>query len=70
MRNFLKITIAVALLACVGACNSWSGFKADDEMIARVGTAYLYRSELASSMPSVLLLPIVQTTHGPSFQSG
>ena len=52
MRNFLKITIALALLACVGACNSWSGFKADDEMIARVGTAYLYRSELASSMPS------------------
>jgi hypothetical protein len=33
-------------------CDSLSGFKADDEMIARVGTTYLYRSELASAMPS------------------
>ena len=39
-------------LACACACNSWSGFKADDEMVARVGTTYLYRSELASAMPS------------------
>ena len=52
MRIFCKISVlAMALAACVG-CNSWSGFKADDEMIARVGTSYLYRSELASSMPS------------------
>ena len=52
MRNFFEIAIFVTLLACTGACNSWSGFKADDEMVARVGTTYLYRSELASSMPS------------------
>ena len=52
MRRFFEIAMAVTLLACVGACNSWSGFKADDEMVARVGTAYLYRSELASAMPS------------------
>ena len=52
MRVFYKISIFVsALVACV-SCNSWSGFKADDEMVARVGTAYLYRSELASAMPS------------------
>ena len=52
MRNILKIAIVAMLLACVGACNSWSGFKADDELVARVGMTYLYRSELASLMPS------------------
>ncbi len=52
MRIFCKISVVVsALVMCVG-CNSWSGFKADDEMVARVGTSYLYRSELASAMPS------------------
>lgn len=44
--------MVVVLLACGGACTSWSGFKADDEVIARVGTTYLYRSELAATMPS------------------
>lgn len=52
MRRFLEIVTAVVLLACGGACNSWPGFKADDEVIARVGTTYLYRSELAATMPS------------------
>lgn len=52
MRRFLEIVMVVALLVCVGACTSWSGFKADDEVIARVGTTYLYRSELAATMPS------------------
>ena len=51
MRNSAKILISVAALV-LGACNSWSGYKADDEMVARVGTNYLYRSELSSSMPS------------------
>ena len=52
MRRFFEIVTVVLLLACASACNSWSGYKADDEMIARVGSAYLYRSELASLMPS------------------
>ena len=52
MRRFCEIAVILLVLSCVGACNSWSGFKADDEMIARVGTSYLYRSELAVSMPS------------------
>ena len=52
MRRFLEIVMVVALLVCVGACTSWSGLKADDEVIARVGTTYLYRSELAATMPS------------------
>ncbi len=52
MRRFFEIVTAVLLLACVSACNSWSGFKADDELVARVGSTYLYRSELASVMPA------------------
>uniref|UniRef100_UPI0040579B68 hypothetical protein n=1 Tax=Alistipes sp. TaxID=1872444 RepID=UPI0040579B68 len=52
MRRFYEISIVALSLACMWACNSWSGYKADDEMIARVGTTYLYRSELAASMPS------------------
>lgn len=52
MRRFCEISVVVLLLSCAWACNSWSGYKADDEMIARVGTTYLYRSELAVSMPS------------------
>ncbi len=52
MRRFCEIAVILLVLSCVGACNSWSGYKADDEMIARVGTTYLYRSELAASMPS------------------
>ena len=51
MRIFHHITTLFIALSAV-ACNSWSGFKANDEMIARVGTDYLYRSELAASMPS------------------
>ena len=38
----------------LGACNSWLGEKANDEVIASVGKAMLYRSELAASMPSGL----------------
>lgn len=52
MRRKIEIAVVALLLACAWGCNSWSGFKADDEMIARVGAAYLYRSELASAMPS------------------
>lgn len=52
MRRFLEIITIVVLLVCGGACNSWPGFKADDEVIARVGTTYFYRSELAATMPS------------------
>ena len=52
MRIFCKISVVVLALVALVSCNSWSGFKADDEMVARVGTAYLYRSELALAMPS------------------
>ena len=52
MRRFCEIVVVMLSLAGAWACNSWSGYKADDETIARVGTAYLYRSELAASMPS------------------
>ena len=52
MRRFCEILIICLTLIAFEGCNSWSGFKADDEMIARVGTSYLYRSELASAMPS------------------
>ena len=52
MRRKIEIIVVALLLACAWGCNSWSGFKADDEMVARVGTTYLYRSELAASMPS------------------
>lgn len=52
-RMCIIAKIAVVAVALVlGACNSWSGYRADDEMIARVGTTYLYRSELSQSMPS------------------
>ena len=52
MRRFLEIIVVVVLLVCGSACKSWPGFKADDEVVARVGTTYLYRSELAATMPS------------------
>ena len=52
MRRFFEIAIVLVLRACAGACGSWSGYKADDEMVARVGGNYLYRSELAAAMPS------------------
>ena len=51
MRNSVKIAV-VAVALIMGACNSWSGFRADDEVVARVGVNYLYRSELAASMPA------------------
>ena len=52
-RMCIIAKIAVVTMALVlGACNSWSGYRADDEMVARVGTTYLYRSELSQSMPS------------------
>ena len=54
MRRFFEITIVLVFLACAGACGSWSGYKADDEMVARVGGNYLYRSELAAAMPSCI----------------
>ena len=52
MRKIFEIAVCLVALTAVWSCNSWSGFKADDEMVARVGTAYLYRSELAVLMPS------------------
>lgn len=51
MRIIAKISFVVIALV-MGACNSWSGFRADDELVARVGINYLYRSELAASMPA------------------
>ena len=51
MRIIAKISFVVVVLV-MGACNSWSGFRADDELVARVGINYLYRSELAASMPA------------------
>lgn len=52
MRRYFEILVVAVLLACEIACTSWSGYKADDEVIARVGIKYLYRSELAATMPS------------------
>lgn len=52
MRIRVEILVVIAaLVACVG-CKSLAGFRADDEAVARVGSTYLYRSELASLMPS------------------
>ena len=51
MRNSVKIAIVMAAFF-LGACSSWSGYRADDELIASVGEVCLYRSELAASMPS------------------
>lgn len=39
------------MLACVWACKSWSGYRADDKAIACVGKEYLYLSELSAAMP-------------------
>ncbi|MBR2326590.1 MAG: hypothetical protein IKA49_04425 [Alistipes sp.] len=44
--------VIMGLAMC--ACTSWSGYRADDEVVARVGGTYLYNSELAASMPSNL----------------
>ena len=54
MRAYVKIIAVMSVLVST-ACTSWSGLRADDEVVARVGTAYLYSSELRSSMPSGLL---------------
>ena len=54
MRRFCEISIAVALLLSIAACDSWNGYRADDEVVARVGTDYLYRSALVASIPSGL----------------
>lgn len=51
MRAYAKIVVAVAALLST-ACTSWSGWRADDDVVARVGSTYLYSSELRSSMPS------------------
>ena len=51
MRRFSEIAMAIMLLVCGSACNSWSGFRADDEVVARVGSTYLYNSELSFAMP-------------------
>lgn len=51
MRRFYEISVAAVLLFSAVACDSWSGYRADDEVIARVGTDYLYRSVLVASMP-------------------
>ena len=51
MRTKFQIIVLVSvLLACVG-CSSHRGLRADDEAVARVGSAYFYRSELAALMP-------------------
>jgi len=47
-----KIAVFVLVLAVCASCHSRLGFKADDKAVARVGSAYLYHSELASMMPS------------------
>lgn len=51
MRRFYEILVVVLLLACVWACKSWSGYRADDKAIASVGKNYLYLSELSAAMP-------------------
>lgn len=53
MRMFRNIVILTVVLL-LGSCTSWSGYRADDEPIARVGGEYLYNSELATSIPSGL----------------
>lgn len=53
MRIVVKIVAMLALLL-VSACGSWSGLRADDKVVARVGTAYLYGADLRASMPSGL----------------
>ena len=47
-----KITLLVSLLLALAGCSSHRGFRADDEAVARVGSAYLYHSELAAMMPN------------------
>lgn len=47
-----RIAIIVSMLIVCASCSSRRGFKADDEEVARVGSSYLYRSELAAMMPS------------------
>ena len=52
MRTKIEISVILFALITFAGCTSWLGFKADDEVVARVGSSYLYRSELASMMPS------------------
>ena len=51
MRRFYEISVVILMLACVWACKSWSGYRADDKAIACVGKEYLYLSELSAAMP-------------------
>lgn len=46
-----QIAALVSALLVFAGCSSYRGFRADDEAVARVGSAYLYRSELAALMP-------------------
>lgn len=54
MRVVAKI-VAMMTLLMVSGCGSWSGFRADDKVVARVGADYLYGAELRASMPSGLV---------------
>ena len=54
MRRITQILVVAVTLVCAWGCGAWSGFRADDEMIASVGENALYRSELAAAMPSGL----------------
>jgi hypothetical protein len=54
MRRILEISILAVALVCAWGCGAWSGFRADDEVVASVGETPLYRSELAAAMPSGL----------------
>ena len=51
MRTKFQITALISVLLVSVGCSSHRGFRADDEAVARVGSAYFYRSELAALMP-------------------
>lgn len=52
MRTCVKIAVVLSVLVASVACTPRRGYRADDEAVARVGSAYLYRSELAAMMPN------------------
>ena len=52
MRMKFQIAALVLVLLVGVGCSSHRGFRADDEAVARVGSAYFYRSELAALMPN------------------
>jgi hypothetical protein len=52
MRTRVKIAVVLSVLVALVECTPRRGYRADDEAVARVGSAYLYRSELAAMMPN------------------